>query len=400
MKKFWIISELFHPDEVSTGYVMTRLAQKLSHEVDIGVICGPIHDLKILTSKDKLEDEIQVLRTGFRISGSKKLPVRLFNIFFLCIAISMKVLIHTRKGDKVIMVTNPPILVPFLSFLKKIKNFELNIIVHDVFPENAIAVGILKKSSIISKFLKFLYNKSYQTSKKLVVVGEDMLDVFKEKIGDREIPMKVITNWADHLQIYPLPNQSISSYYNKNLDDKVVLQFAGNIGRVQGLEQLFDLMIKVNNQNFSIMMIGNGAFQPLLYQKKLDHDLDHIHFCGEKPRDEQITFLNACHISIITLHQGMFGLGVPSKVYNVLAAGKPILYLGDRDSEISRYIKEYDVGWSFSWEQEDEIIQFFEDLSLEFLPKFGVKGKNSRRLAEEKFNESLILDTYSNFLQN
>ena len=400
MNRYWIITELFHPDEVSTGYVMTRLAERLSSEVDVGVICGPIHDRKILTSQEELPDHIRVVRTGFRISGSKKLPVRLFNVLILCIAISIKVLIHIRKEDKVIMVTNPPVLVPILSLLKKIKRFDLTIIVHDVFPENAIAVGILKKNSIVSKVLMRLYNISYQVSEKLVLVGDDMLEVFKGKIGKRNIPVKVITNWADQLQIYPIPNQDISAYYDMNLDGKVVLQFAGNIGRVQGLDKLFDLFVKIQNRNFSVMMIGNGAYQPLLYQKKIKHSLDHIHFVGEKPRSEQVTFLNACHISIITLQPGMYGLGVPSKVYNVLAAGKPILYIGDRGSEIHNYIVENDIGWSFSWIQEDEIIQFFQDLSLESLPNLSSKGKNARRLAEVKFNESQILDTYSEFLQN
>lgn len=96
----------------------------------------------------------------------------------------------------------------------------------------------------------------------------------------------------------------------------------------------------------------------------------------------------------------MYGLGVPSKVYNVLAAGKPILYLGDPASEIHNYIVKYEIGWTFSWDQKDEIIHFLESLGPKMAQDLSIKGKNARKLAEEKFNKSQILNSYSDYLQN
>lgn len=399
MKRLWLITELFHPDEISTGYVMTRLAERLADDFEMGVICGPVQKDNMLKSDAKLDHRIRVLRTGFQITGSKSLPVRIANNLILCMAFFVKVLIHVRKKDKVVMVTNPPVLVPVLFLLKKIMRFEWNIIVHDLFPDNAIAVGLIKKDTFISKILLKLYTNAYQSADKIVAVGDDMLNVLNEKLKE-PVPIKVITNWSDHDQIYPIDGQDISEYYDMDLSNQVVLQFAGNLGRVQGLDRFFDLLGNVRNQHFSLMMIGSGAYKSVLQQKKADYSLAQVHFMGEKPRNEQLFFLNACHISIITLHEQMYGLGVPSKVYNVLAAGKPILYLGDPASEIHNYIVKYEIGWTFSWDQKDEIIHFLESLGPKMAQDLSIKGKNARKLAEEKFNKSQILNSYSDYLQN
>ena len=61
----------------------------------------------------------------------------------------------------------------------------------------------------------------------------------------------------------------------------------------------------------------------------------------------------------------MYGLGVPSKVYNSMSAGLPILYVGDEGSEIDRYIKNYNIGWSFNWSQIESLKEFLNNLSLD-----------------------------------
>ena len=68
-------------------------------------------------------------------------------------------------------------------------------------------------------------------------------------------------------------------------------------------------------------------------------------YAGFRSRSNQNDFLNACDIGIVTLADGMYGLGVPSKSYNIMATGKPILYIGESDSEIALCIKRYNIGW-------------------------------------------------------
>ena len=90
----------------------------------------------------------------------------------------------------------------------------------------------------------------------------------------------------------------------------------------------------------------------------------------------------------------MYGLGVPSKTYNILAAGKPILFIGDTESEIGRLVKEENIGFVFEAKEQREILEFLSGINSTCLPELSEMGKNARLLAEEKFSEDIILDKF------
>jgi hypothetical protein len=105
-------------------------------------------------------------------------------------------------------------------------------------------------------------------------------------------------------------------------------------------------------------------------------------------------------IGLITLSPGMYGLGVPSKVYNILSAGKPILFVGDKDAEIARYIHKYDVGWSFTWDNTTALMEFLNGLSEADKNIIHKKGQNARLLVEKKFTKGYIIDQYCEIIQS
>lgn len=394
--RYWIISELFYPEEVSTGYVMTKIAEKLNEKVDVGVICGPSgYQSKILSATYTLAEDILIKRVRIPHLNKNKFLPRLLSFSLLTCGIAIKMLTNVKRRDEVILVTNPPTLLPMVAFISKLIGYKFTIIVHDVFPENAIAGGMLRKDALVSKILTNFFNKAYNSAQKLIVVGEDMRELFRKKIK-KNLSVDVITNWADLEEISPLNMTSIdfSKYYSHNFNEKIIIQFAGNIGRVQGLVEYFNFLKKVKNEFLETVFIGSGAELPKLEKLYIENNLKQIHFIKPKPRFEQNIFLNSCHIGLVTLTPGMFGLGVPSKAYNILAAGKPILYIGDKNAEIARYINEYNVGWAFTWDEKASIITFLNQLNSSFLEEISEKGKNARKLVEFNFNKRIILDLY------
>jgi glycosyltransferase involved in cell wall biosynthesis len=398
--RYWIISELFYPEEVSTGYVMTKIAEKINESESVGVICGPSgYQSGVLKAKYELSESILVKRVNVPRFNKNNLLFRILGFFFLTTGIAFKILLHVKRGDKLVLVTNPPTLLPVTAFLKMLKGFHFVIIVHDVFPENAVAGGMINKKSVLYKFLLSIFNWSYRVSDRLIVVGSDMKELFNEKVGIKK-PISVITNWADHTVIFPMESSRFSENYRSESKNKILIQFAGNIGRVQGLEQLFRLLGKIKNHSWYLVLIGDGAQKEHLEVMVREMGISNIQFLPSRSRDEQNEFLNACDLGLVTLSPGMFGLGVPSKVYNIFSAGKPVLYIGDRNAEISRYIHENDAGWTFSWDEEEAITDFFEKIH-QIKSEIPSKGVNARRLTEKSFTKDIILEHYrSEILKN
>ncbi|SDW85280.1 Glycosyltransferase involved in cell wall bisynthesis [Hydrobacter penzbergensis] len=395
----WIISELFYPETISTGYIMTEIAEWLSKSAKISVIAGPnSYDPKAILGKGTSDLQYEVYRITNVAYDKNKSISRLLGQLLLSFRMLRLMLKIIPNGARLLMVTNPILLLWFTSFFSKKRRWDITLIVHDVFPDNAAAGGFVKKGSIFFKILQKIFSRSYQLANKLIVIGSDMEDLIKKKVNNKT-SIEVITNWADP-EIIPLEIKNYNEYYPFEVNGKLIIQFAGNIGRLQGLDHFFNALQETKKRNFVVVLIGEGALKPILEKFKASESIDNVHFLNPKSRSEQCQFLNNCDIGLVTLSPGMYGLGVPSKVYNILSVGKPILYIGDKNTEIAKYIEYYKVGWAFTWEDKISLINFLENIATIEPNEIIVKGRNARALAESRFTKEKILEEYKEVIFN
>lgn len=365
-KKLWIITELFPPDETSTSYIMGEIANAMAKKYSVGVICGPeVYDKRKkidVEHRFELHEGIEVHRAGG--TGLDKNTAVGKAISFLLMSKRMMSLVrkYVREGDKVLMVTNPAPMVPLMAWLKRRIGFELNILVHDVFPENTRPAGL--KLPLYGMF-KRVFDKAYSNADQLIALGRDMKNVLARKVAryNQNTKIVVIENWADIINIRPKPFP----------EGKIVLEYAGNIGRVQGLEKVIDVL----PDDIEFHLYGTGAMEERLKEKGHEN----VFFHGPYFRSRQNDVLAACDMAVVTLQEGMYGLGVPSKTYNILASGRPILFFGPEDSEIDLLVRENNIGycgWPDEWNR-----NHLEEM-----------GRRARVLAETKYSEKTILDKF------
>lgn len=386
----WIISELFYPDEVSTAKILTDIALKKSQENRVSVICGPAgYEKSYETRREKFNNEIEIHRVSLPQLNKNKIYQRIIRLLFLTLKMTWTVILKVKKGDNVFLTTNPTFLVIPIAILKKIKGYTLEILVHDIFPENLVPARLIRKNGLKYKFLSEVYNSSYQNVDRFIVLGEDMRQLMSNKIYPRMNKIDIIPNWADS-DIQPIKNFDISGYLGCDVKDKIVFGFAGNLGRLQGISQLISLFISAKNNDIVLVIIGDGALRSVIEEKIEIEKLHNIYYLGPKPRDEQNLFLNACHIGVVTLVSGMRGLGVPSKTYNLMAAGKPIFYIGDDNSEIDNYVKIYECGWSFPWEKSEEILSVLRNISSKTISDIQQKGNRSYEASANYTKEKVL----------
>ena len=347
------------------GIIANTMAQKYK----VGVICGPeIYDKRKkvdVNNKFKLDDRIDIYRTEVIDLDKNTMKGKVLSFLLMSGRMIALVKKHVQKDDKVLMVTNPAPMVPLMARLKKKVGFELNILVHDVFPENTRPAGL--KLPLYGVF-KHIFDRAYSKADQLIVLGRDMANVLEQKIkdslkGNVSPKITIIENWADIDNIKPQPFP----------EGKIIIEYAGNIGRVQGLENVMDKL--PGDVEFHIY--GTGAMEEKLKSRKQKN----VFFHGPYFRSQQNAILAACDIALVTLQDGMYGLGVPSKTYNILASGRPILFLGPKNSEIDLLVRENGIGycgWPEKWNKEELITM----------------GKKSRLLAETKYSERVILDKF------
>ena len=194
---------------------------------------------------------------------------------------------NIKEGDKVLLVTNPAPVVALVSKLREKKNFELNILVHDVFPENTAPAG-LKLPKIAYNILKNIFDKAYSRADQLIAIGRDMKQVLEQKVGRFEHKPKtiVIENWAD-LDIVSPMELSIHP-------DKFVLEYAGNIGRVQGLQSMVEYIKAAGNNELEFHLWGTGAEENNLKEYAQKNGMKNVVFHGAYLRSKQSEVINSC----------------------------------------------------------------------------------------------------------
>lgn len=391
--KITIISEYYYPSDNSTSYYITEISRALSSVESVTVLCNT--ELGNKPEVDFFENEIIRLRAGKFNKNS--LISRLTYFTLTTLRLSWKLFTCVDRGSRVFAVTNPAFLILFLALMKKIKQFNFTLLAYDIFPENAFAAGIFKKKGLVYNLAKRVFDWAYRQADHVVVIGRDMEQVIGEKTH-YSVPMTLITNWCDTERVQALPKEENELVRRFGLQGKIVFSFVGNLGRVQGIQNLLDAASLVKNHDFVLLFIGDGAMRPIIEEHICCNPSGNVMYGGSFPASEENIFLNACDIALISLSPAMYGLGVPSKSYHNMAAGKPILLVGEQESEIGRVINEHDIGWVTEPNNAPMLATLFEKICVDKTLKD--KGGKSRRTVEDLYSKEVVLTKYKKLYEN
>jgi len=394
--KIWIISEVYYPDEAGTAYYMTRIAEHFSKTYQVGVISGmPKYNARgIPVPRSESLNGVEIKRCLDSTLNKNIFMFRLVNVFISSFSILLKALLNIKKGDIVYVVTSPPLLPFVIGFVCKVRGSRFLLRVDDVYPEVFVATGFLKKGSQLDLLLVAANSFLYKKADLIFVLGRDMARLAEKKAMYQAHKIKIIPNWSDSDCIYSEHKDKNSLLTELSLVDKFIVQCAGNMGRAQAVETIFYAAERLlNNRNIHFLFIGSGQKNNWMKRRKEERKLTNITIIGQRSRDEQNIFLNACDISVATLLPGMTGAGVPSRIYNVMAAGKPIIAVASAESEISLVVSEEKIGWVVSPSNPDELAEkileaYSDPLGLEKM------GKKARQLSETKYSVQTMLEKY------
>lgn len=397
MKKLWIVTELFYPEETSTAFILTKIANALSDKFDVNVICGPESYCRAAlednpSTKLSLDGRIKIRRVSNCNLNKDKIFTRLLRFLIIGFKLSFSLWKNAKKQDRVFIVTNPAPLLISVALIKRIKKFPLYILVHDVFPENTIPAGVISSDKTFGyKLLRKCFNWAYKSADCLIVLGRDMRQIMKSKLGKNQnnTKIEIIENWAEN---------DIAQLNPVNKSKNIVIQYAGNIGRVQGLKSFIQQYAEAMNPIVSLELWGDGAMRKELEEYAKENDVQNIFWGGKYSRSQQNEIFGRCDISLVTLSDGMFGLGVPSKAYNIMAASKPILFIGDLESEIAQTVKENNIGFCFAPNDCNGIIAFLKNLEKISKKKLSEMGQRASSLSKTKYSESEILNKFKNIV--
>jgi len=395
MSRNIIVSELYYPEQNATGFILTGIAEGLAEKDSVNVLCAqPCYNQRGIKAP-KLEEHngVAILRCWSTTCDPKQIWGRLFNFATTSLSVGWRALFSIKRGDKVLVVTNPPLLPFFVRVVCWLKGAKFVLLVHDVYPDVFVPLGLMKSSHPLYRMLSWVNGKLYASADRVVALGRDMERLVEEK-SQGGAHVSVIPNWGDVNVITPMPKTENALLQKLNLTDKFVVHYSGNHGRTHDLLSIIEAAkLLEDERDVHFLFIGEGSGKAEVVARASELELENVTFCTFVDRAELNTSLNAADVSVLAFKKGMAGISVPSRLYNLMAAGKPILGVVDNNSEVADVIREAKLGIAVSPESPRNLAE--QILSLRNDGDLRVKmAENSRNEAVSKYSYDVTKQQY------
>ena len=389
-KNLLIYAHYYYPDVASTGQILTELAEGLKESFHTTVICTvPSYTGKVSQyyRKHKYYYEningVDVLRIRVPEFRKNFAPSRIVNIvsyFFSAVAATFRV----ERQDYVFTISQPPVLGGLLGVIgKHLKKARLIYNIQDFNPEQVKAVEFTGNRLILNAMM-LMDKHSCKAADKVIVVGRDMVDTLRNRFGKKMVSYAYINNWIDEKEIYPLPegNAGVQKFRKRyGLDNRFVMMYSGNIGLYYDLPNLLKLIAQFQQEKEVVFaFIGEGSVLEELKEYQQKHQLENVVFIPYQEKKDLIYSLNAGDVHFVMNAKGIKGVSVPSKLYGVMAAGKPVLGILEEGAEARLIVEEAECGRVVSPEDYEAIRnlirEFIQKRNSEELACMGEKGRN------------------------
>lgn len=416
-KRLLIYAHYYIPDTASTGQILRELAEGMLDKFDITVICAVPSYLGIVEDKYKTKkfyreniNGVNILR--IRVPEFSKINTmsRIKNIltyFFGALIAIFKV----GKQDYILSISQPPILGGLLGVWGKwMKRAKFIYNIQDFNPEQVRAVDFSKNNLIIGTMM-FFDKFSCRQSDLIITVGRDLVQTVDNRFKGKKVPKTVmINNWIDEKEIYPVEanHPKVVAFKEKyGLQNKFVIMYSGNIGLYYDLENLMKVIELVkpgtktaDGREVEFAFVGAGSMLDKLVAYKEEKHMDNVVFIPYQEKADLIYSLNAGDVHWCVNAKGIKGVSCPSKYYGIAAAGKSVLAVLEKDSEIRCIIEETNGGlWAEPGDYEtiaENLRWFIENAGTDNVAAMGERSRENlvknltRSVSIKKYTETIL----------
>jgi glycosyltransferase involved in cell wall biosynthesis len=244
--------------------------------------------------------------------------------------------------DLVFIVTNPPANALAAWLYWKLRRVPYIYLVHDLYPDIAAALGRLKDDSMVARVFRLLQKQWLTSAARVVALGRCMRDHLHRRYDVSLDRIRVISNWADPIATSVLPSDN--AFRQANALGGFVVIYGGNFSHYVNFGQILGAAKLLENDGVSFVLVGDGVRRSEIVATVAKEGLKNVRVLPKVPRTAMNEVLAAADISLISLDRRMMGLGVPSKLYSILASGRPVVAMVPTGSEVALVLEEEQCG--------------------------------------------------------
>jgi glycosyltransferase involved in cell wall biosynthesis len=297
--------------------------------------------------------------------------------------------------DVIIVSTDPPLSILVARFWKLVRSKTR--IVHwcfDLYPEAAIADGVLKERSVAYRLMQWLLPPAYRSCDLIVDIGSCM----RARLIHYKTSAKFVTltPWALAEPKAPLKTD-LDERERLFGDAPLALMYSGNFGRPHSHEEVLELAHELRDQRIRLVFSVRGTRQQALREAVRATD-DNVSFCDLASADNLERRLSAADIHVVSLRSDWTGMVVPSKFFGAIAAGRPVLFAGSPESAVAKWIESYGLGWVLTASNVAQIADQITAYMTELKESSSMR-QHCHDVYRAYFSKNTILDSFDQELR-
>jgi glycosyltransferase involved in cell wall biosynthesis len=334
-----VVNQYYAPGHESTAQLLTELAEALARDYDVTVVTGTVHQAS--RPERVTRNGVHVVRVGSTAFDRRRLALRGLNYLSFFVLAFVQAL-RAPRPVLVLCLSDPPFVSLIGVAVARRHAVPLVLVTQDVFPEIAVALGRLD-NPVLVRVLDRLVRFGLKRATRVVAIGDEMRRRLVAK-GVRSESIEVIPNWTDTESISPQPRDNAWAR-DHDLVDRFVIMHSGNIGYAQDLPTLIDAIALLRDlPELELVLIGSGAMRRTLEETVRREDIENVRFLPYQPRDRLPESLASADVHVVGLAGGLAGYVVPSRLYGILAAGRPVIVHADEQSETAQIVRRHGCG--------------------------------------------------------
>jgi putative colanic acid biosynthesis glycosyltransferase WcaI len=395
-----VLNQYFHPDLSATSQLLTELCEDLAMHHEVYVVTGrPSYNpgehrrSRGLVSRERL-GPVRVARVWSTTFDRSHMGGRLTNYGTYLLS-SVAGALAVPKPDVVVALTDPPPIGQIGAWVARLRGVPFVLVVKDVFPEVAVQLGMIR-SPVLIRVLRRFTRGLVRSADRVVSIGP-LMDRRLTSMGVPAAKIVQIPDWSDGALVRPLEGPS-PMRAAQGWDGRFVVMHSGNVGLTQDLEVLLDAAeLLRDDKDTVIAIVGEGASKAALRERAARDGLANVVFLPYQEKASLAESLGAADVHLVTLREGLGGYVVPSKVYGILAAGKPYITAIEPGAEPQLIADEFGCGVHVEPGDPKGLAKAIRTMRDE--ADLVTMGANARRALEDRYERRISSGAYLDLLQ-
>jgi len=403
MKNAWFVNRFAAPDHSATSQILTDVTQRLAQSPgswNIHVVASRqrYDDARAALAPKEMVGGVYIHRIWTTSFGRQNLVGRSLDYVSFYLFAFLFLLRNARAEDVIVAKTDPPLLSVVAGVAAILKRAKLVNWLQDLFPEIAEEVGVRAAAPLFEP-LRRIRNWSLGVARLNFVLSEDM-SARVVAYGASPNSVHITPNWAVGNCLNPVPPEHNSLRHEWGLNNKFVIGYSGNLGRVHDAGTIISAIRCLREHRTAhFLFVGGGAKLECIRQEVRRAGVKNVSFHPYQPMEALGESLSVPDVHLISLLPNLEGLVVPSKFFGILAVGKPCIFIGSKTGEIARWVQAGDCGITVETGEGKELARILLELSNE-PRKCARLAANARRLYEREFTKEQAIQRWLRAFHN